>query len=171
MKNRKRTIKFFTVANFEKEEQYLEKMAASGWHFEKYRFPFYYFKQGEPKKMSYQIDFKADLNDLSEYVSLHEDAGFQNVFQYSIFQGAWMYFTHETVPNEPQAQLYTDSESLIELCKRIRLRWTIFGAIMIPFSVFPTFTLSPYWLVLPLLLIILYGNIFITLTRKIKTLS
>lgn len=171
MKTKKRTIKFFTVANFDKEERYLEKMAASGWLFEKYRFPFYYFKRNTPKKITYHIDFKEDQKDLSEYLSIHEDAGFQNVFQYPLLNGAWMYFTHQDAPNEPKSKLYTDSESLIELCKRIRTRWTIFGATMFPLTLIPTFIISPYWIVIPLLIIVLYSNIFITLTRKIKILS
>ncbi len=170
MKTRKRTIKFFTVANFEKEERYLEKMTASGWHFEKYRFPFYYFKRDEPKKVTYHIDFKEDLDNLPEYLSIHRDAGFQNVFQYPILQGTWMYFRHETAPNEAKAKLYTDSASLIDLCKRIRTRWTVFGLCIIPFTFIPTFTISTYWIMMPILLIVLYGNIFITLTRKMAAL-
>lgn len=83
----KKVVKFFTVDNMEKEEAYLNEMAQNGWFFQKYKSFRYHFKQGEPAKYSYAIDFKENEGDEDAYKTLFEDAGWETVFSYPVLNG------------------------------------------------------------------------------------
>lgn len=50
---KKRVFKFYT--NYEKEEAWLNEMAASGWHCIDYLFGRYMFEKGEPGAYIYRI--------------------------------------------------------------------------------------------------------------------
>ncbi|WP_234445616.1 DUF2812 domain-containing protein, partial [Listeria monocytogenes] len=126
----KKVVKFFTVDNMEKEEAYLNEMAQNGWFFQKYKSFRYHFKQGEPAKYSYAIDFKENEGDEDAYKTLFEDAGWETVFSYPVLNGNWMYFRKAVAPGETEEAIFTDETSLIQLYKNIRKRWTIFGAIV-----------------------------------------
>uniref|UniRef100_UPI0040564B46 DUF2812 domain-containing protein n=1 Tax=Alistipes sp. TaxID=1872444 RepID=UPI0040564B46 len=52
----KRTWRFFTVADYEKEEQYINEMAREGWHLTAVGFCRYIFRRGEPGAYIYKLD-------------------------------------------------------------------------------------------------------------------
>lgn len=52
----KRVWRFFTVADYEKEEQYINEMAREGWHLTAVGFCRYVFRRGEPGAYTYKLD-------------------------------------------------------------------------------------------------------------------
>lgn len=175
----KKVVKFFTVDNMEKEEAYLNEMAQNGWFFQKYKSFRYHFKQGEPAKYSYAIDFKENEGDEDAYKTLFEDAGWENVFSYPVLNGNWMYFRKAVAPGETEEAIFTDETSLIQLYKNIRKRWTIFGAIvslfllielLIVFQMENNIGITTFIFIIFLILVALYGKMFFNLTRKINHL-
>ncbi len=95
------------------------------WHkmvgsFKKYKSFRYHFKQGEPAKYSYAIDFKENEGDEDAYKTLFEDAGWETVFSYPVLNGNWMYFRKAVAPGETEEAIFTDETSLIQLYKNIR---------------------------------------------------
>lgn len=52
----KRVWRFFTVADYEKEEQYINEMAREGWHLTAVGFCRYIFRRGEPGAYIYKLD-------------------------------------------------------------------------------------------------------------------
>ena len=44
----KKEMKFFTVVDFDREEDYLRRMHQSGWKLSKVKFMTYYFDKAEP---------------------------------------------------------------------------------------------------------------------------
>lgn len=57
MKERKYVVRFFGMWNDEKEEQWLQQMAQSGWHLVRARL-LYVFEKGEPANELYRIDYR-----------------------------------------------------------------------------------------------------------------
>ena len=53
----KRVRKFFSIAEFEKEEKYLTDMAAQGWRFVDTNGSIYTFERCEPEQVVYRLDF------------------------------------------------------------------------------------------------------------------
>ncbi|EAE5623091.1 DUF2812 domain-containing protein, partial [Listeria monocytogenes] len=176
----KKVVKFFTVDNMEKEEAYLNEMAQNGWFFQKYKSFRYHFKQGEPAKYSYAIDFKENEGDEDAYKTLFEDAGWETVFSYPVLNGNWMYFRKAVAPGETEEAIFTDETSLIQLYKNIRKRWTIFGAIvslfllielLIVFQMENNIGITTFIFIIFLILVALYGKMFFQLNPENKSFS
>ncbi|MBC1374497.1 DUF2812 domain-containing protein [Listeria farberi] len=175
----KKVFKFFTVDNMEKEAAYLNEMAQKGWFFKAYKSFRYHFEQGEPAIYSYAIDFKANEGDEEAYKTLFADAGWENVYCYPVLNGNWMYFRKAIEPGKTNEAIFTDKDSLIQLYKRIRTRWTIFGVIMSLFLLFELLLVFPmdnyfgvttFIFIMFIILVSLYGKMFFNLTRKINNL-
>ncbi|MBC1501338.1 DUF2812 domain-containing protein [Listeria weihenstephanensis] len=174
----KKVFKFITVDNVEKEEAFLDEMASKGWFFSKYASLQYHFEQGEPAEYTYCIDYKEETGDEEEYLALFEDAGWEHVYAYPILSGKWMYFRKAVKEGAPKEAIFTDDASMVALWKTIRSRWTRFGAIialmliiMAIASVFSSPSIFVSILILALLIIVLYGKMYIRITRKIKLRS
>ncbi len=122
----KKTIKFFTAAEYDKEEQYLTKMSSMGWHFVNCYIFFYIFEKGDRKSYVYQLDFKEDIKeDFDNYITMYSDLGWERVFEYPISKGAWIYFRKESEYPD-QETLFSDNESRLTLLERIRKVYAIF---------------------------------------------
>ena len=53
----KKQLRIFTIAEGEKEEQYLQKRHREGWKFTKVSLPgFYHFEKCTPENVTYQLD-------------------------------------------------------------------------------------------------------------------
>ncbi|MBC2327951.1 DUF2812 domain-containing protein [Listeria booriae] len=174
----KRMFRFFTVDDYEKEQRFLQDMTSKGWYFKAYKGFRYYFEKGEPDDYVYRIDYKEPLDDLNEYLSVFEDAGWEVVLQYPIFHGAWIYFRK---PNHDEnVEIFTSDESRLSLLKKIRTRWTTFGVsicallLLILLVNLLISSLLITWLIPALcltIILVLYGRAFVHLTRKIKHLE
>ena len=61
MKNRKTELKFFTIPQYRKEEEYLSSMHEKGWKLTKITFPgFYHFEKCEPARVTYRLDYNQE---------------------------------------------------------------------------------------------------------------
>ena len=82
MKTRKITINWFV--DFDKEEQYLNDMAAKGWAFWHTNGVIYRFKRCRPGEFIYQIDFdeKGKKGEVDDYVVFRSSCGDQFVHQW-----------------------------------------------------------------------------------------
>lgn len=175
----KKVFKFITVDNFEKEEQFLRDMSLEGWHFTHYEGLNYYFEKGTPKDFYYRIDYHSpNEGDKEDYLQLFEDSGWTTVFSYPIFDGEWCYFKKEAKENE-NLEIFTDSDSKIELFQKIRSKWGYFGLILtvlfLPLFLFVFSLDRPFDLLLFSVslgtIVILYSKMVLNLTRKIQQLK
>ncbi|WP_430536424.1 DUF2812 domain-containing protein [Listeria rocourtiae] len=176
----KKVFKLITVDNVEKEEAFLEEMASKGWFFSKYALLRYHFEQAEPADYTYCIDYKEDTGDEEEYLTLFDDAGWEHVYSYPILNGKWMYFRKAVKEGEPKEAIFTDDDSMVALWKTIRSRWSWFGGIvalmliavgLISLFASTYFIGSIFTFTVAALLIVLYGKMYIRMTRKIKLRS
>ncbi len=175
----KKVSKFFTVDNFEKEEQFLIEMASKGWYFTHYENLKYHFQQAASKDFQYRIDYhNSSDGDLDDYLQLFEDSGWESVFTYPILDGYWCYFRKEAKESE-NTEIYTDNTSKIELFKKIRLKWGIFGLLitfgMLPLILLATasdFVFTNFIVAFAIgFVVLLYVKLVLNLTRKINQLK
>lgn len=117
MSKRKTEFKFFTIADYEKEQDYLREMHNHGWRFKRVSgFCMYHFEECEPMDMIYQLDYNQEgIAHKAEYVQMFEDCGWEYMQDYFGFS----YFRKPVgIMNEDES-IFCDNESRLEFMKRI----------------------------------------------------
>jgi len=112
----KRVRKWFWAWNDDKEEKFLEDMAADGYKLKNVSIGMYEFISSEPEKVRYQLDFKG-INRMSEeeYLQIFEDAGWECVDTL----GSWYYFRKAYDEEAPDISIFNDNKSRLEKYRRI----------------------------------------------------
>ena len=84
MKKLKKEIRWFSIMEYEKEENYLSKRHLEGWKFKSVTFPgLYTFERCEPEKVIYQLDYnKEGIKHQMEYVRMFEDCGWEYLTEF-----------------------------------------------------------------------------------------
>lgn len=111
---RRRVFKMYV--NYEKEEKWLNQMAAEGWHCVDYVFGRYIFEEGEPGEYTYRIQLLENHlkhPDSVAYLQFLEDAGIEMIATYV----RWIYLRKKTASGS--FELFSDRESRITHYKRI----------------------------------------------------
>lgn len=164
MKQQKKEFKFFTIADYEKEQDYLREMHNHGWKFMKVSgLCMYHFEECEPMDVIYQLDYNQEgIAHKEEYIQMFEDCGWEYMQDYVGFS----YFRKPVgIMNEDES-IFCDDESRLEFMKRIfkgRLipLLVVFFMVIIP-QLIMQFRIGAYGLVLIFaILLILYLSIFI----------
>lgn len=111
---KERVYKFYS--NYEKEEAWLNKMAAAGWHCTDYIFGRYTFEQGKPGEYVYRIQLleHAPTHIESEaYLEFLEEAGIEMVATHL----RWIYLRKKA--KDGPFELFSDKDSRITHYNRI----------------------------------------------------
>lgn len=112
-----RTInKLLFIWDWEEEEQWLNEMAAQGWHFVKYNFPFRYtFEQGEPGAYQYQLqalEHRIGSKESQDYIAFLRDMNIELIDSYLF----WAYLRK---PGDGQPfEIFSDVESKLKHMRR-----------------------------------------------------
>ena len=80
----KKQFKWFTIFEYEKEQDYLREMHKSGWRFVKVTgLGMYYFEKCLPQDVVYQLDYNKDgLTHKDEYLKMFDDCGWEYIQDY-----------------------------------------------------------------------------------------
>ncbi|MBQ7612979.1 MAG: DUF2812 domain-containing protein [Spirochaetaceae bacterium] len=100
--------KLFLAWDFEKEEQWLNEMAQSGWTLCNVHLLKYTFKKSDPSEYTIRLEYHI-AKDVEDYISFVEETGAEyigNVFR-------WLYFRKKLKGGE-SFKLLTDIDSLIK---------------------------------------------------------
>lgn len=124
----KKIRKFFGLADFIEEQEFLEQQHREGWRFISTTGFSYKFESCDPEDVVYQLDFNGENKDIESYLQLYADCGWTHMFKYN----EWHYFMKTREANE-DLTIFSDKESKIEMCKRV-LNKHIF--MVIPFLIF-----------------------------------
>lgn len=161
--------------NFEKEEKWLNDMAAKGLNFIDYSFARYLFEEGEPGEYIYRLELLSDLPSNPEskaYIRFMEEAGIECVGSYF----RWVYFRKKS--KDGPFDLYSDYDSRIKYYKKVVAfvgavgLFNLFAAIsnvVIGFSTgkyFNVYISSLNWIV-----VVLLGGILISIFKKIRKMK
>lgn len=166
MKDTKTEIRYFTIAQYEKEQRYLQEKHREGWKLSEVTFPgIYHFEKCEPEEMIYQLDYnKEGLEHKEEYIQRFRDCGWE---YFTSFAG-YSYFRGPAANLKNSQSIFCDDASRLEMMKRIfRGRMLplmiIFCCLIVP-QLFSQFTMggpgSPLFIIF-VVLFILYAVIFV----------
>lgn len=91
MKNTKTEFRYFSIADWKEEEDYLRRRHQQGWKFARVTFPgIYHFTRCTPEDVVYQLDYNPEgLADRESYLQLFSDCGWehlQDFVRYSYFR-------------------------------------------------------------------------------------
>ena len=118
--NIKRVRKFFTIAEFEKEEKYLTDMAAQGWRFVDTNGYLYTFERCEPEQVVYRLDFSGiPLDQRDDYYAMFRDYGWEYLQDINGFS----YFRKSADGVSPEdLEIFSDGASHLTMVKKVMLK-------------------------------------------------
>lgn len=110
-------FRFWTITDYEKEEQFLREQHKAGWKIRRYLLPgFYLFDQCIPEDMVYRLDFEqASKYERTEYFQMYRDYGWEYLFDVNGFS----YFCKPAASAQDSLEIFSDNESRLEMVERI----------------------------------------------------
>ena len=113
----KKQFKWFTIFDYEKEQDYLREMHKSGWKFVKVRgLGMYYFEKCAPEDVIYQLDYNEDgLAHKEEYLKMFDDCGWQYIQDYM----GYSYFRKVVADDGKADEIFCDEESRFQMMQRV----------------------------------------------------
>ena len=158
----KKQLRIFTIAEGEKEEQYLQKRHRERWKFTKVSLPgFYHFEKCTPENVTYQLDYDEEgLKHKDEYVQMFKDCGREYIQDF----GGYSYFRKSVSQMQGEEEIFCDDESRLDMMRRVfagrYLPILIILMLLILPNLFEQFQSSdadaPVLLVLFLILLVIY---------------
>lgn len=131
----KREFRWFSIFEYEKEQEYLRRRHSEGWRFVKVTgLCAYQFERCEPEDVVYQLDYNPDsASDKDEYIRMFEDCGWEYLQDYM----GYSYFRKPAADMQGDEQIFCDDASRMEMLGRVfRTRmlplWVIFCACLLP---------------------------------------
>ena len=89
MKNRKIKFRYFTIVEWEKEQDFLRQEGLKGWRFTKATLlGIYHFERCEPEDVVYQLDYNPDgIAHKEQYVQMFKDCGWEYGLRLGVYPG------------------------------------------------------------------------------------
>ena len=111
--DKKKERKFFTIMEFEKEQEYLQKMHKEGWKLVKVTgLGLYHFEKCEPENVIYQLDYNEDgIKHKDEYIQMFKDCGWDHIINYLGFS----YFRKLVSNLNESEEIFCDHNSKFEM--------------------------------------------------------
>lgn len=143
----KKQFKWFTIFEYEKEQDYLQNMHKSGWKFIKVKgLGMYHFEKCIPQDVVYQLDYnKEGLTHKEEYLKMFDDCGWEYIQDYV----GYSYFRKQVSENGEADEIFCDEESRMQMMERvIKGRMTpllvILFAVLLPQLIINLFSIQNY---------------------------
>ncbi|MGN0451879.1 MAG: DUF2812 domain-containing protein [Acutalibacteraceae bacterium] len=113
----KKQFKWFSIFEYEKEQDYLRKMHKSGWKFVKVvGLCVYHFEKCTPEDVIYQLDYnKEGLDNKDEYVKMFNDCGWEYLQDYV----GYSYFRKPVSEANGEEEIFCDDESRLQMMERV----------------------------------------------------
>ena len=104
MKNTKTEFRYFSIADWKEEEDYLRRRHQQGWKFARVTFPgIYHFTRCTPEDVVYQLDYNPEgLANRESYLQLFSDCGWEHLQDFV----GYSYF------RKPAAEMGEDPEEI-----------------------------------------------------------
>ncbi|MGL5439487.1 MAG: DUF2812 domain-containing protein [Filifactoraceae bacterium] len=117
MVDMKRKIKFFTVADYNEEADWLRKQHNDGWKLKKMTAPcFFTFEKCQSEDVIYQLDYENEKV-TEEYVQIFKDYG----WEYCGSCIGWNYFRKPVreMENEKEKEIFSDAQSKASMIEKV----------------------------------------------------
>lgn len=117
MNSRKTVIRFFTIADYEEEEAWLQNQHKNAWKLLKMIIPcFYIFEKSTPEDVAYRLDYQNNA-ETSNYFQIFRDYGWEYIGQCV----GWMYFRKplSEADSERDSEIFSDNESRVDMINHV----------------------------------------------------
>lgn len=166
----KKQLKWFSIFDYEKEQEYLRNMHKSGWKFLKVTgLCMYHFDKCVPEDVSYQLDYNPDgLSHKDEYIQMFNDCGWEYIQDFV----GYSYFRKPVSDEKETEEIFCDEESRLQMMERvIKGRMLplliLFFCVLLPQFIYSIAANRNYYIaVMAASVIILYVAIFINCAVK-----
>lgn len=113
----KKQIRFFTIFQYEQEQDYLRQMHRAGWKLKQVTgLGMYHFEQCPPQDVIYQLDYNRDgLAHKEEYLQMFADCGWQYIQDYV----GYSYFRKPAREDGAEEEIFCDEESKFQMMQRV----------------------------------------------------
>lgn len=141
-KNERKRFKYFSIFEYEKEEQYLREMYKSGWRFLKVTgLGVYHFEKCIPADVIYQLDYNQDSKEhKDEYLQMFSDCGWEYLQNYA----GYSYFRKPAAEMNGDEEIFCDNESKLQMMERV-LKGRMFPLLIIFFCcLVPQFVINTF---------------------------
>ena len=170
-------IHFFTIADYEDEEQWLRNKHKNGWKFVKFTLPcFYTFEECTPEDVIYRLDF-IDKSASEDYIQMFQDYGWE-------YKGnciGWIYFCKplSKIESEKDGEIFSDLPSHIHMIEQVIKTRLLPIIVICCFIILPNFFTSftdtfgkarIFFMIVFSLLLVLYLFLIIHCGRKLTKL-
>lgn len=118
MQDKKINLRFFTVPQWKKEQDYLRNQHNKGWKFKKVDWLCcYHFERCEPEDVVYQLDFNPDgINHKNEYVQMFSDCGWEYIQD---FVGYSYFRKPVSCMQNKDEEIFCDDSSRLDMMRRV----------------------------------------------------
>lgn len=117
MSERKTWVRFFTIADYEEEEQWLRAQHKSGWKLVKTVLPcFYIFERCTPEDVVYRLDYR-NCTENGDYLQIFRDYG----WEYFNRCMGWLYFRKPVAETdaEQDSEIFSDDVSRLDMLSHV----------------------------------------------------
>ena len=117
MKDRKIKFRYFTIMEWEKEQDFLRQEGLKGWRFTKATLlGIYHFEKCEPEDVVYQLDYNPDgIAHKEQYVQMFQDCGWEYIQDYF----GYSYFRKPASEMAGDEEIFCDDASRLDMMKRV----------------------------------------------------
>ncbi|MBQ7956088.1 MAG: DUF2812 domain-containing protein [Lachnospiraceae bacterium] len=149
MQERKTIYKWFWAWDFEKEEAWLNVMAASGWVLDRVGFCKYTFVKSEPEEYTVRLEMR---NHDRDYLDFMEEIGAEYIGR----MAKWIYFRKKAA--DGRFDIFSDIDSRIQHLDRIGKLLTVVGVLNLIVGIANTFNyVNIGWINLLCATLLMYG--------------
>ncbi len=116
MKTHKTVFRYYTIMEYEKEQEWLSRQHRQGWKLTAAAACFYRFERCAPEDVVYQLDYNPEgRKHPEEYVQLFRDCGWEHVLD----NVGYSYFRKPAAQMQGREEIFCDEESRMEMFRRI----------------------------------------------------
>lgn len=113
----KQEFRFYTITEYDKEQEYLSRRHREGWKFTGVTgIGQYHFERCEPEAVVYQLDYNQEGNiNQEEYTQMFADCGWEYITTYV----GYSYFRKPVSDMHEKEEIFFDDSSKLEMMQRI----------------------------------------------------
>lgn len=117
MRNTKIKLAFFTIPEYQKEQDWLRQQHLNGWKLTKATLPcFYHFERCKPEDVVYQLDYNQEgLSHKYDYIQMFADCG----WEYITDMAGYSYFRKPVSEMKENEEIFCDDDSRMDMINRV----------------------------------------------------
>ncbi len=168
----KKKFKYFTIFEYEKEQDYLREMHKNGWKFVRVSgLGVYHFEKCQGEDVIYQLDYNQEgLKNKEEYVQMFADCGWEHLQEYA----GYSYFRKKASDMNVEEEIFCDDDSRLQMMERVMKGrmlplFIIFTCVLFPQLMLNLFSFHNYFVASFLgTIVALYVIVFAIASKKYK---